>query len=316
MLGASLAMTSCGGERQEGGSDMSGSIQIDGSSTVYPVTEAVAEEYRAEAPDVKVTVGVSGTGGGMKKFTRGEIDIVNASRSMNASEEQIASENGISFVQLSVAYDGLTVVVHPENNWVQDITVAELKKIWEPEAQGTIKKWNQIRPEWPDQEIHLYGAGVESGTYDYFTEAIVGKSHSSRGDYTASEDDNVLVQGVSTDPLALGFFGYAYYEENKSKLKAIPVNDEDDSNGAGAILPSLETVKDGSYAPLSRPLFIYVSSKAVEKPEVVDFVNFYLDNAGDLSEEVGYIRLPDNLYKEQKQKFEQFATGGATANQQ
>ncbi len=295
---------------------MAGSIQIDGSSTVYPVTEAVAEEYRAEAPDVKVTVGVSGTGGGMKKFTRGEIDIVNASRAMNASEEQTASENGISFVQLSVAYDGLTVVVHPSNDWAQDITVAELKKIWEPEAQGTIKRWNQIRPEWPDQEIHLYGAGVESGTYDYFTEAIVGKSHSSRGDYTASEDDNVLVQGVSTDPLALGFFGYAYYEENKSKLKAIPVNDEDDSNGAGAILPSLETVKDGSYAPLSRPLFLYVSSKAIDKPEVVDFINFYLDNAGELAQEVGYIALPDNIYNEQKQKFEQFVEGAATATNQ
>jgi phosphate transport system substrate-binding protein len=311
LLGASLALASCGGNSQEGGSDLSGSIQIDGSSTVYPVTEAVAEEYRREAPKVKVTVGVSGTGGGMKKFTRGEIDIVNASRSMNAAEAQTASENGISYVQLSVAYDGLTIVVHPSNDWAKDITVAELKKIWEPEAQGTIKRWNQIRPEWPDQEIHLYGAGVESGTYDYFTEAIVGKSHSSRGDYTASEDDNVLVQGVSTDPLALGFFGYAYYEENKSKLKAIPVN-----NGSGAILPSLETVKDGSYAPLSRPLFLYISSKAVDKPEVIDFINFYLDSAGDLSEEVGYIRLPDNLYQEQKQKFEQFATGGATVNQQ
>jgi phosphate transport system substrate-binding protein len=311
LLGASLALASCGGNSQEGGSDLSGSIQIDGSSTVYPVTEAVAEEYRREAPKVKVTVGVSGTGGGMKKFTRGEIDIVNASRSMNAAEAQTASENGISYVQLSVAYDGLTIVVHPSNDWAKDITVAELKKIWEPEAQGTIKRWNQIRPEWPDQEIHLYGAGVESGTYDYFTEAIVGKSHSSRGDYTASEDDNVLVQGVSTDPLALGFFGYAYYEENKSKLKAIPVN-----NGSGAILPSLETVKDGSYAPLSRPLFLYISSKAVDKPEVIDFINFYLDSAGDLSEEVGYIRLPDNLYQEQKQKFEQFATSGATANQQ
>ncbi|MDO6389297.1 PstS family phosphate ABC transporter substrate-binding protein [Pontibacter sp. BT731] len=311
LLGASLAFTSCGGNTQEGGSDMSGSIAIDGSSTVYPVTEAVAEEYRAEAPDVKVTVGVSGTGGGMKKFSRGEIDIVNASRSINDSEAQTAKENGISYVQLSVAYDGLTVVVHPSNDWAKDITVAELKKMWEPEAQGTIKRWNQIRPEWPDKEIHLYGAGVESGTYDYFTEAIVGKSHSSRGDYTASEDDNVLVQGVSTDPLALGFFGYAYYEENKQKLKAVPVD-----NGAGPILPSLETVKDGSYAPLSRALFLYVSSKAVVRPEVVDFINFYLENAGELAQEVGYIALPDNVYNEQKQKFEQFATGAATAKQQ
>jgi phosphate transport system substrate-binding protein len=311
LLGASLALTSCGDSSQEGSRDLSGSIQIDGSSTVYPVTEAVAEEYRREAPKVKVTVGVSGTGGGMKKFTRGEIDIVNASRSMNPSEAQTASENGISYVQLSVAYDGLTVVVHPSNEWARDITVAELKKIWEPEAQGKIKRWNQIRSEWPDQEMHLYGAGVESGTYDYFTEAIVGKSHSSRGDYTASEDDNVLVQGVSTDPLALGFFGYAYYEENKSKLKAIPVN-----NGAGAILPSLETVKDGSYAPLSRPLFLYISSRAMEKPEVIDFINFYLESAGELAQEVGYIALPDNVYNEQRQKFEQFVKGAATATNQ
>src|SRR5690606_25149961 len=262
LLGSSLAFTSCGGNSQEGASDLSGSIQIDGSSTVYPVTEAIAEEFRAEAPDVRVTVGVSGTGGGMKKFGRGEIDIVNASRSMNKAEQAAAKENNIAFLELPVAYDGLTVVIHPDNDWVKDITVAELKKIWEPEAQANITRWNQIRPEWPSEEIHLYGAGVESGTYDYFTEAIVGKSHASRGDYTASEDDNVLVQGVSTDPNALGFFGYAYYEENKAKLKAVPVNDEDESNGAGAILPSPETIKDGSYAPLSRPLFIYVNSKA------------------------------------------------------
>ena len=314
LLGVTLMFSACGGSGSEGaGSDLTGSVQIDGSSTVYPITEAVAEEFRAEAPDVKVTVGVSGTGGGMKKFTRGEIDIVNASRTINEAETKMAQEKGISFIELPVAYDGLTVVVHPENDWVNDITVAELKKIWEPAAQGTIKKWNQIRPEWPDQEIHLYGAGVESGTYDYFTEAIVGESHASRGDYTASEDDNVLVQGVSTDPLALGFFGYAYYEENKGKLKAVPVNDEDESNGSGAITPSLETVKDGSYAPLSRPLYIYVNSKAAERPEVVEFVNFYLDNAPELSQEVGYIPMPAELYKEQKQKFEQFVTGNKQA---
>ncbi|RIJ37077.1 PstS family phosphate ABC transporter substrate-binding protein [Pontibacter oryzae] len=311
LLGATMLFSACGGnsENAEGGSSLSGSIQIDGSSTVYPITEAVAEEFRAEAPDVKVTVGVSGTGGGMKKFTRGDIDIVDASRQMKPSEDSLAQANGITYVELSVAYDGLTVVVHPENDWVKDITVAELKKIWEPAAQGTIKKWNQIRPEWPDKELHLYGPGVESGTYDYFTEAVVGESHSSRGDYTASEDDNVLVQGVSTDPYALGFFGFAYFEENQSKLKAVPVDDMDDSNGKGAILPSLETVKDGSYAPLSRPLYIYVNSKATARPEVITFINFYLDNAGELSQEVGYIPLPDELYKEQKQKFEQFAKG-------
>ncbi|HSI91449.1 MAG TPA: substrate-binding domain-containing protein, partial [Adhaeribacter sp.] len=202
----------------------------------------------------------------------------------------------------------LTIVVHPENNWVKDITVAELKKIWEPEAQNKIKKWNQIRPEWPDAPLNLYGAGVESGTYDYFTEAIVGKSHSSRGDYTASEDDNVLVQGVSTDKNALGFFGYAYFEENKDKLKAVPVDDQDDSNGKGAILPSPETVENGTYAPLSRPLFIYVNSKATQRPEVVNFVEFYLNNAKDLSREVGYVPMENDQYEEQKKKFKDFVS--------
>ncbi len=317
LLSGALLLGACGGSGSEGSAangDLTGSIQIDGSSTVYPITEAVAEEFRREAPDVKVTVGVSGSGGGMKKFSRGEIDIVNASRSINADEAAAAKQNGISYVELPVAYDGLTVVVHPDNNWANDITLAELKKIWEPGAQNTITRWNQIRPEWPDQEIHLYGPGVESGTYDYFTEAVVGKSHSSRGDYTASEDDNVLVQGVSSDPYALGFFGYAYYEENQNKLKAIPVDDQNDSNGKGAILPTLETVKDGSYAPLSRPLFIYVSNKAAARPEVVEFVNFYLDNAPALSEEVGYIQLPAERYQEQKEKFQQFS--GSVTQQQ
>ncbi len=308
LIGGTILLSACGGGSGDSGSgeNLSGEVRIDGSSTVYPITEAVAEEFRSESPGVRVTVGVSGTGGGMKKFSRGEIDIVDASRSMNENEASMAAENNIKYIELPVAYDGLTVVVHPENDWVKDITVAELKKIWAPEAQGTITRWNQVRPEWPDQELHLYGAGVESGTYDYFTEAIVGKSHSSRGDYTASEDDNVLVQGVSTDPYALGFFGFAYYDENQGKLKAVPVDDQDDSNGKGAILPSLETVKDGSYAPLSRPLFIYVNSTAVVRPEVVEFVNFYLDNAAELSEEVGYIQLPAERYEEQRNRFEEF----------
>lgn len=307
-----VMLSSCEGQKKESDNssgsngDLSGSIQIDGSSTVYPITEAVAEEFRQEEPAVRVSVGVSGTGGGMKKFSRGEIDIVDASRPINEKETAVATENNVSFVELTVAFDGLTVVVHPENTWVKDITLSELKKIWEPAAQGTIKRWNQIRPEWPNEELHLYGPGVESGTYDYFTEAIVGESHSSRGDYTASEDDNVLVQGVSTDLYALGFFGYAYYEENKGKLKAVPVDDQNEENGKGAILPSLETVKDGTYAPLSRPLFIYINSNAATKPELVEFVNFYLENAPALSEEVGYIQLPEEQYKEQKSKFDQF----------
>jgi phosphate transport system substrate-binding protein len=309
LLSSALLVSACGGGQREGGvgTDMSGTVQIDGSSTVYPITEAVAEEFRAEAPNVKVTVGVSGTGGGMKKFSRGEIDIADASRTINAAEDSLASANNISHLELPVAYDGLTVVVHPENDFVKDITVAELKKIWEPGAQGKITRWNQIRPEWPDREFRLYGPGVESGTYDYFTEAVVGKSHSSRGDYTASEDDNVLVQGVSTDPNALGFFGFAYYEENQNKLKAVPVDDQKDSNGQGAVMPTVETIKNGSYAPLSRPLYIYVNSKAAARPEVVRFVNFYLDNAAELSQEVGYIPLPAEQYQEQKNKFQQFA---------
>ncbi|WP_026135900.1 PstS family phosphate ABC transporter substrate-binding protein [Nafulsella turpanensis] len=308
LIGGALMLNSCGDQKRESANelDLSGNIQIDGSSTVYPITEAMAEEFRMVAPDVRVTVGVSGTGGGMKKFSRGEIDIVNASREINASEGELAKENNLRFVELPVAYDGLTVAVHPENDWVREITLAELKKIWEPSAQGTITHWNQIRPEWPNEEIHLYGPGVESGTYDYFTEAIVGESHSSRGDYTASEDDNVLVQGVSTDPNALGFFGFAYYEENQDKLRAVPVDDQNDSNGKGAVLPSRQTVKDGTYAPLSRPLFVYVNSSAAARPEVIEFVNFYLDNAAILSEEVGYIQMTEEQYQEQKEKFEEF----------
>lgn len=307
LIGGALLFGACNGQQQEGGSgDLSGNVHIDGSSTVYPITEAVAEEFRDEAPEVRVTVGVSGTGGGMKKFTRGEIDIVNASREINAAEASQAEENNIGYIELPVAYDGLTVVVHPENDWVDAITVEELKKIWEPAAQGTITHWNQIRPEWPNEEIHLYGAGVESGTYDYFTEAIVGESHASRGDYTASEDDNVLVQGVATDPYALGFFGYAYYEENQNKLKALAVDDQDPETGEGAILPSQETVKNGTYAPLSRPLFIYVNSNAATEPEVVEFVEFYLDQAPELSKEVGYIPLQDKQYQEQEERFRNF----------
>ncbi|MDQ3072886.1 MAG: substrate-binding domain-containing protein, partial [Bacteroidota bacterium] len=198
----------------------------------------------------------------------------------------------------------LAIVVNPENTWMKDITVAELKMLWSPQAQGKIKRWNQIRPEYPNEEIHLYGAGVESGTYDYFTEAIVGKSHSSRGDYTASEDDNVLVQGISTDKHALGFFGLAYYEQNAGKLRLVPVDDNNDANGKGAITPTLETVKNGTYSPLSRPLYVYVSSKAAKRPEVQDFMYFYIDNAGTLAEEVGYIPLTDDEYKTERAKLD------------
>lgn len=311
---SALLITSCGNKNTSSESNandstavqLQGSVSIDGSSTVYPITEAVAEEFRTAQPDVKVTVGLSGTGGGFKKFGRGEIDINDASRSIKSSEDSICKASNIGYVELMVAYDGLAVVVNPQNDWCKEITVEELKKIWEPAAQGKIKKWNQIRAEWPNEEIHLYGAGVESGTYDYFTEVIVGKSHSSRGDFTASEDDNILVQGIAGDKFALGFFGLAYYEENMDKLKVVPVNDGKDDNGTGAIIPTLETVKNKTYAPLSRPLFIYPNSNAKTKKEIVAFVEFYLNNAAELSKEVGYIPLNDEEYNQQKEKFKQF----------
>lgn len=306
LAGLVILNASCGSGQKannESNAKLSGSINIDGSSTVYPISEAVAEEFRTEQPGVKVTVGLSGTGGGFKKFSRGETDINDASRHIKEEEKEMCAQNGIDFIDLEVAYDGLVITVNPQNDWVSHITVAELKKIWEPEAQGKIKYWNQIRPEWPKEEIHLYGAGVESGTYDYFTEAIVGKSHSSRGDYTGSEDDNVLVQGVAGDKNALGFFGLAYYEENKTKLKAVPVDDEKDENGKGPVLPSISTVLDKTYSPLSRPLFIYVNSKAVQRPEVISFVDFYLSSAPELVKAIGFVPLRPEEYKAQQDKF-------------
>ncbi|GFZ90945.1 phosphate ABC transporter substrate-binding protein [Aquaticitalea lipolytica] len=296
---------SCGENKKSSESSnsemLSGTIQVDGSSTVFPVTEAVAEEYRTEQPDVKVTIGVSGTGGGFKKFSRGETNISNASRPIKDIEIEACKENNITYVELEVAYDGLAVLVNPENTWVDSFTIEELKKIWEPAAQGKIMKWNQIRPEWPNEEIHLFGPGVASGTYDYFTEAIVGKSGSSRGDFTASEDDHVLVQGIAGDKYSLGFFGLAYYTENADKLTLIGVH-----NGTEVVKPTLETVSNGTYKPLSRPLFIYVNSTSVKSPEVVDFVNFYLNNAGELAEDVGYIPLPADIYKKQIENFKTF----------
>jgi phosphate transport system substrate-binding protein len=269
-------------------------VKIDGSSTVYPVTEAVAEEFqKAKRGAVKVTVGISGTGGGFKKFCRGETDISNASRPILKKEMEDCKAAGIEYYELPVAYDALTVMVNPKNNWVKSMTVAELKKIWEPAAQGKITKWNQVRPEWPDEPLKLFGAGADSGTFDYFTEAIVGKAKSSRGDFTASEDDNVLVQGIAGDRNALGFFGFAYYVENKSKLKAVPIMAKD---GAPAVEPSEKSVEDGTYQPLSRPIFIYVSAKALARPEVREFVEFYMKNAPALVKEVKYVQLPAKVY--------------------
>jgi phosphate transport system substrate-binding protein len=272
-------------------------IKIDGSSTVYPITEAVAEEFAKAQPKVRVTVGISGTGGGFKKFCNGETDISDASRPIKMSEVQQCDAKKIGYVEVPVAYDGIAVVVNPKNDWVTGMTVRELKKLWEPAAQGKITRWSQLRAGWPNKEIHLFGAGVDSGTYDYFTDAIVGTEHASRGDYTASEDDNVLIQGIATDPLALGFFGVAYYEANKGRLTLVGIDDENSKNGDGPILPTFETVKNGTYQPLARPIFIYVNSKALDRPEVADFVKFYLTEGKPLVREVGYISLPDPVYE-------------------
>ena len=257
-------------------------VKIDGSSTVYPITEAFAEEFKnANRETIKVTVGISGTGGGFKKFCRGETDISNASRPISAKEIDACKNNNIDFIELPVAYDGIVVVVNPANNWVKSLTIGELKKIWEPEAQGKILKWNQVNSNWPDKPLKLYGAGADSGTFDYLTEVVVGKAKSSRGDYTASEDDNILVQGVAGDKNALGYFGFSYYKENENKLKAIAIN-----NGKNTVLPSEKTIENAAYSPLSRPLFIYISKKTAEKSEVKTFVEFFFKNAPKLKDVV------------------------------
>jgi phosphate transport system substrate-binding protein len=284
-------------------------ITVDGSSTVYPITEAVAEEFQKSHRDVRVTVGISGTGGGFKKFCAGETDISDASRPIKPSEVELCGKNDVSYIELPVAIDGLAVVVHPSNAWAASMTVRELKQLWEPSAQGTVRRWSQIRPGWPDQEIHLFGPGVDSGTYDYFTEAVAGKSGASRGDYTSSEDDNVLVQGVATDPLALGYFGVAYYEANTGRLKAVAIDDDNPANGSGPILPTSEAVADGTYQPLARPIFIYVNRKAADRPDVQAFVTFYLNEGQALVREVGYIPLPGRSYELALARFAARRTG-------
>lgn len=284
-------------------------VKIDGSSTVFPITEAVAEEFqKAKKGTVQVTVGISGTGGGFKKFCRGEIDVSNASRPILDKEMADCKAAGIKYIELPVAFDALTLVMNPKNSFLKQITAAELKTMWEPAAQGKILKWNQVNAAWPDTGLKLFGPGADSGTFDYFTEAIVGKSKSSRGDFTASEDDNVLVQGVSRDTGALGYFGFAYYVENKDKLKAVPVVNPKTGK---AVEPSLEAVISGDYQPLSRPIFIYVNAASVDKPEVKEFVEFYLKNAAALTKEVKYVPLTDADYKHAAENFAKKKTGTA-----
>lgn len=283
-------------------------VLIDGSSTVFPITEAVAEEFqKAEKGKTMVTVGISGTGGGFKKFCRGETDISNASRPIKDSEKEECAKNGIQYIELPAALDALTVVINPKNTWVDHLTVEELKKMWEPDAQGKITSWKQIRDSFPDQPLKLFGPGTDSGTYDYFVEAIVG-GKSTRGDFTASEDDNVLVQGVASDVNALGFFGLAYYEENQGKLKAAPIS----WKGGKPVAPSVENAKNATYQPLSRPIFIYVNKKSVEaKPYVARFVEFYMDkkHTAALVKEVGYVPLPEKAYDLALEKFQNRVIG-------
>jgi phosphate transport system substrate-binding protein len=307
LLGVFMSSGCGGGEKAgsaAGGSELGGTISADGSSTVYPITEAMAEEFMKEHPQVRVTVGQSGTGGGFKRFCAGETDISDASRPIKDTEKQVCDAGSVSYLEFPVAYDGLSIVTNPKNDFVTCLTVAELKKIWEPESK--VKNWSDVRAGFPKQPIKLFGPGTASGTFDYFTEEIGGKTGASRPDYTASEDDNVLVQGVEGDQYSLGYFGYAYYVENKDRLKLIGVD-----AGSGCVTPSQETVKSGQYKPLSRPLFIYVTSKAMARPEVQAFVKFFNDHAGELIPQVGYVPLDAPRYQENASK----VTGGTTTQQ-
>ena len=305
IAGIALAITTlagCGRSAQDartGGAPATSGpslVSLDGSSTVFPISEAVAEEFQKVEKDTRVTVGISGTGGGFQKFCRAEIDISDASRPISATEIAACEKSGVQYIELPVAYDGIAIAVNPKATWVDKITTAELKTLFAPEAQGKVTKWSQVRKGWPDREIHLFGAGVDSGTYDYFTEVITGKAKASRGDFTSSEDDNVLVQGISNDELALGFVPFAYFEGNKDKLRLVPVND---------VLPTAQTIEDGTYKPLSRPVFIYVSKKAAVRPEIRKFVEFYLQNADALVAEVGYVSLGAASYASSLERFTQ-----------
>ena len=293
-----------GGEQAADGGTLSGAIEIDGSSTVYPISEAMAEEFQIATPETRVGVGVSGTGGGFKRFCAGETDVSNASRPIKDEEAAECRANGVEFTEVRVAWDGLSVVTNPANDFVQCLTTEELKRVWEPGS--TVDNWSQVRSGFPDKPLTLYGPGTDSGTFDYFTEAIVGEEDASRPDYTASEDDNVLVQGVQGDPGALGYFGFAYYEENADRLKLLGVD-----GGTGCIQPSVEAIESQTYAPLSRPLYIYVSDRGLAKPQVEAFVEFHLQEGADLVRSVGYIPLQPEQYAEELAKVRRLASGAA-----
>lgn len=311
-----LVLAACGGgSSSSNGAPAAGPalVALDGSSTVFPISEAVAEEFPKANKGIRVTVGISGTGGGFQKFCRAETDISDASRPITKTEIEACAKAGVEYIELPIAYDGIAIAVNPRATWLDHITTAELKTMWAPEAQGKVSKWSQIRKGWPDRELHLFGAGVDSGTYDYFTEVVNGKAKASRGDFTSSEDDNVLIQGIANDESALGFVPYAYYEGNKDKLKLIPVDDGKPENGAGPISPSPETIRTGTYQPFARPIFIYVSKKAADRPEVQKFVEFYLAHADALVREVNYVGLGDAAYKLATDRYAKRVTGSLFA---
>jgi phosphate transport system substrate-binding protein len=295
------------------GSGRSADVKVDGSSTVFALSEAVAEEFTKAGNPARVTVGQSGSGGGFQKFCRGETDISDASRPIRSTEIDACEAAGIRFFEIPVAYDGIAVVTNPKASWVDHITTEELRSLWAPEAQGHVKRWNQVRSDWPDREIHLFGPGVDSGTFDYFTDAIVGQDGASRGDFTSSEDDNVLVQGVGGDELALGIIPYGYYAENTQRLKLVAVDNGNARDGSGPIAPSVDTIRDGTYQPLSRPLFIYVAEHALARLPVLQFVDFYIGNVGRLAEEVGYVHLGDEGYRLVAKHFQKRRTGSLFA---
>jgi phosphate transport system substrate-binding protein len=297
-----VAVVGCGGHQKNGAK--SGTIHIDGSSTVFPITEAVAEEFRREQPDTRVTVGLSGTSGGFKKLSAGEIDICDASRAISDKELQACQDHGIELITLKVALDGLAVVVNSKNDWVDCLSVELLRELWRPESG--VKLWSDLNPAWPKEEIHLYGPGTDSGTFTYFTEEIVGAAGESRADYTPSENDNMLVSGVEADKYALAYFGLAYYEANRERLKLLGVD-----NGQGCVTPSTETVLNGQYAPLSRPLYLYVTKAALKRPEVADFLKFYLAKTAELSTEVGYVAAPEDVSLENQRTLDE-ALGAAS----
>jgi phosphate transport system substrate-binding protein len=272
-------------------------VRVDGSSTVFPISAAILKEFSAADPRIRVTVGISGTGGGFQKFCRGKIDVSAAARPIGRAEIETCHQNGVTFIELPIAYDGIAIVVNPQATWISDITVNELRAVWAPEAEGRVTRWSQVRAGWPDREIHLVGAGIDSGTYDYFTAAIMGRERASRTDFTSSEDDNVLATAVATDELALGFLPLAYYDENRHRLKVVPVDSGNAHDGLDAVGPTPQTIRNGTYQPLSRPIFIYVREQALNRPGVEEFVDFYLAHAGALAQKVGYLEFDAEAYE-------------------